>query len=954
MDVDPPPAQPKRRITPRVLSPQDVVRADPAFGGPAPEPAPEPTATCSFPLPPPPARQVPGPLEGLSREQAIERVRELEAYVTRLERMGAFAREGEKPAKRLRHNEEGDPEAHARAVALAMNDAEKRRRREEEFRRLTERLERLDAAENGYLYERDAAGNVLYTESVTKDGETVREPVYKEGGVDELDRRGSDWWRTQRHFEDMMIAQAQREAAAQQAAEAPPAPAPAVPEMGAAELEAEEAALQEESRVQQAVIVVDDSDDDEPDAGALATGLTGQLAVLLRDTRAAFRQARQESRADPRNRELARALRRRRTDLVSLIATLSGSGPIATQALMQSLRLEGGTACFDADVGPKHLLPHQRMPARYIRDAQLVAAGVLLCHNTGEGKTLAACAAVRCAMERLRRELPAGTPDPVALVVAPASIVGDWQEELDRVGLGDHSVVVSHSLCDYGKLLPTTKGAWRLSGVLRARLGFTEPVAKDTAPDTVADGLPVDAVNADVDAKAAPFARRGVPIVLVVDEVHAFRVSNDKKKGGDGPRVRNDPSKDFPDGLRLDKFPSKTAAVLRFAQHASFVVSVTATPMPAVPADIAVPIAMAMTASSHAEALRLRTEQPPLPPDTAIAVALAKLRDVTGADPKLRHRAVPFLRGIVSFRGVPIESPTRARPGFPVVYWDMVPVTLSAEATATYAATEEQEVRSKTRALKNQTRKAADEKLLAVARHVTEFATRDEPGIVVCESTATVDTVIELVQQQLAEALTRRQAVAKLTGSMGSTARKEVVERFNRGQLALLVITTAGATGINLSGARFVVFAEQFWSRAKTLQFAARAVRMGSHDALDPPERTVTVIELYSAKAPASADAPRLVPVPLEQFEQYYLTNQASMTTDGYIIDRAIKNDRAAAAYMRRICDKTALEHEFGIDPCGGDWELGLNNQEAAVRVQAAELTGKRERPRAGWRAGAW
>ena len=106
-----------------------------------------------------------------------------------------------------------------------------------------------------------------------------------------------------------------------------------------------------------------------------------------------------------------------------------------------------------------------------------------------------------------------------------------------RYGIDDLDRAIADSAAESHTSRSRTFRSTASSGVLRARLGFAEPVAKDPEPGAVAGGLQVDAVNADVDAKAAPFTRRGVPIVLVVDEVHAFRVANDSRRaGGD---VRN-------------------------------------------------------------------------------------------------------------------------------------------------------------------------------------------------------------------------------------------------------------------------------------------------------------------------------------------------------------------------------------------------------------------------------
>lgn len=67
-----------------------------------------------------------------------------------------------------------------------------------------------------------------------------------------------------------------------------------------------------------------------------------------------------------------------------------------------------------------------------------------------------------------------------------------------------------------------------------------------------------------------------------------------------------------------------------------------------------------------------------------------------------------------------------------------------------------------------------------------------------------------------------------IIGETSSKDRQEAVERFNKDQdCKVLIMSSAGAYGLNLQAANVVIHFDQAWSIAKTEQREGRALRIG-------------------------------------------------------------------------------------------------------------------------------
>lgn len=78
-----------------------------------------------------------------------------------------------------------------------------------------------------------------------------------------------------------------------------------------------------------------------------------------------------------------------------------------------------------------------------------------------------------------------------------------------------------------------------------------------------------------------------------------------------------------------------------------------------------------------------------------------------------------------------------------------------------------------------------------------------------------------------------------ITGDQSPETRQSIVEHFQKGDLRVVLCTSAGAEGLTLTAARILVFLQRFWSSIKNKQAADRVHRIGQ-------ERGVEIITFAS------------------------------------------------------------------------------------------------------------
>ena len=92
--------------------------------------------------------------------------------------------------------------------------------------------------------------------------------------------------------------------------------------------------------------------------------------------------------------------------------------------------------------------------------------------------------------------------------------------------------------------------------------------------------------------------------------------------------------------------------------------------------------------------------------------------------------------------------------------------------------------------------------------------------------------------------------VVFIDGSQPLKKRNDDVQKYNNGDIKVLLITLAGAEGLDLKGTRTVLLIDPWWNVAKIEQIVGRAVRFQSHTMLPKEERHVEVLYLVLVKPP--------------------------------------------------------------------------------------------------------
>jgi len=91
----------------------------------------------------------------------------------------------------------------------------------------------------------------------------------------------------------------------------------------------------------------------------------------------------------------------------------------------------------------------------------------------------------------------------------------------------------------------------------------------------------------------------------------------------------------------------------------------------------------------------------------------------------------------------------------------------------------------------------------------------------------------------------------EFNGDIPDKERQESVRKFNKDKLKALLISSAGAEGLDLKGTRLVQLLEPHWNEEKESQIIGRAKRYKSHEALPEADRNVTV-QRYMARPQGS------------------------------------------------------------------------------------------------------
>ncbi len=90
----------------------------------------------------------------------------------------------------------------------------------------------------------------------------------------------------------------------------------------------------------------------------------------------------------------------------------------------------------------------------------------------------------------------------------------------------------------------------------------------------------------------------------------------------------------------------------------------------------------------------------------------------------------------------------------------------------------------------------------------------------------------------------------EFSGEIGQNERNELVKQYNANKLRALLISSAGAEGLDLKGTRLVQILEPHFNEEKEKQIMGRAIRYKSHEGL-PPDKQNVLVQRYLAQPKA-------------------------------------------------------------------------------------------------------
>ena len=140
------------------------------------------------------------------------------------------------------------------------------------------------------------------------------------------------------------------------------------------------------------------------------------------------------------------------------------------------------------------------------------------------------------------------------------------------------------------------------------------------------------------------------------------------------------------------------------------------------------------------------------------------------------------------------------------------------------------------------------------------------------------------------------------TGSMDDAGRKAAIDDYNAGRTPVLLISGAGAEGLDLKGTKHMVIMEPHWHEEQIKQVKARGIRFKSHAHLPEAERHVEVQRLHSVERPGFMD--RVL---------WGKPRKPDMSVDEYVYARAKDKEQVIEPFLRVMRGESAADVEKSL-----------------------------------------
>lgn len=126
----------------------------------------------------------------------------------------------------------------------------------------------------------------------------------------------------------------------------------------------------------------------------------------------------------------------------------------------------------------------------------------------------------------------------------------------------------------------------------------------------------------------------------------------------------------------------------------------------------------------------------------------------------------------------------------------------------------------------------------------------------------------------------------EFTGSIKDKDREQMIRDYNANKLKALIVSSAGAEGLDLKGTRLVQLLEPHFNNEKIKQVIGRAARYKSHEGLSPDKQRVLVQHYLSSVTPTLTER---------------LLKQTPQSTDEYLQNLADQKEKLNNEFLRLI-----------------------------------------------------
>jgi SNF2 family DNA or RNA helicase len=126
----------------------------------------------------------------------------------------------------------------------------------------------------------------------------------------------------------------------------------------------------------------------------------------------------------------------------------------------------------------------------------------------------------------------------------------------------------------------------------------------------------------------------------------------------------------------------------------------------------------------------------------------------------------------------------------------------------------------------------------------------------------------------------------EFTGNIKDAVREQMIRDYNNNKLKALIVSSAGAEGLDLKGTRLVQLLEPHFNNEKIKQVIGRAARYKSHEGLSPEKQRVLVQHYLSSVTPTFAER---------------LLKQTPQSTDEYLQNLADQKEKLNNEFLKLI-----------------------------------------------------